>query len=332
MNRVLPLALLVCVAAAGVSAAGQDGAKYRAPRTPDGRPDLQGVWSLASGVPLQRPSKFATRKFFTKEEFTSQRSSLQRAFRTISSFAPVEAVALDWADTDLYVDDLRTSLITYPENGKLPALMDGVRRLPSLDDFIAVLNDPNDGPPGGLFALIAAFGGTKRESHLDFTLFERCLTAPSVPFLPNTGENYLQIVQGRDDIALVTDDFRRVVSLDGTRTPGNRARSLAGTSVGRWEGDTLVVETKNFDERAPSFAGAGNAREKAVVERFTRTSDAAIDYSATVVDPATFKERIEMSLPMGRTGKRIFEAACHEGNYALPNTLSAARKEERDGK
>jgi len=306
-------------------------APYLPPRTADGRPDLQGVWSFASGVPLQRPSAFAGKKFFTREEFAARRAYTGKALRTLATLAPVEAIGLDWVDTSLYVDDLRTSLITYPENGRLPATVDGVRRMITADDLIATLNDPNDGPPGGFFSLLAAFGDGRRDSHLDFTMSERCLLGPGVPLLPNMGESYLQIIQARDHIVLVTDEFRRVIAIGekaGKTPPRAALQSWGGTSTGRWDGDTLIVYTENFNGRTPSLAGAGDSRAKVVTERFTRTSKQGLAYSAVVVDPETFRDRVEVSVPMGAVDKHIFESACHEGNYSLRNTLSASRRAE----
>ena len=97
------------------------------------------------------------------------------------------------------------------------------------------------------------------------------------------------------------------------------------------EGDTLVVETRNFTARTPGFAGAGNSRDKVVTERFTRTS-AGLEYAATVVDPSTFKDWIELSFPMARVDARIYEATCHEGNYSMANILSAMRKQDEPPK
>ena len=104
-------------------------------------------------------------------------------------------------------------------------------------------------------------------------------------------------------------------------------RHWTGISTGRWEGETLVVTTRNFNDRLPSFAGAGNGRAKVVTERFTRTSNNRIEYAATVVDPQTFQDRIELSFPMveAKATAQIFEGACHEGNYSMRNSLAAAR-------
>ena len=256
--------------AVGVAAAGPD-PKYRAPRAHDGQPDLQGVWNFASNVPLQRPAAFADRTVFTKEEFDKRHAAIQKTLRAAAQFAPVEDVGFDWIDFSLYVDDLRTSLITHPENGRLPALVDGVRRTPTPEDIIATLNDARDGPPGGLVSLLAAFGGGTRDSHQDFNIAARCLSSAPVPLQPGVGDNYVQIVQGRDAVVLVTDAFRRIIALNRKTEGGEKLRSWSGVSTGRWDGETLIVDTRHFNGRTPSFAGAGDSRDKVVTERFTRT-------------------------------------------------------------
>jgi len=327
MTRTLTGCFVAALLAATASAAGPE-AKYTAPRTSDGRPDLQGVWNFASGVPLQRPAKFADRKVLTKEEFDAERASFLSVLRTIAKVSPVNDVGLDWIDNSLYVNDRRTSLITYPENGRLPALVNGVQRMPGIEDIFAVLQDVAKGPPLALANLLAAFGAGKKDSHKDFSTAERCLEDITVPIVPGFGDNYVQIIQGRDQLALVWDSGRRVVSLEKRTSPLSKVRTSTGTSTGHWEGETLVVETRNFSEATPGFAGAGTSRDKVVTERITKTSPGTIEYAATVVDPATFKDRVELWFPMAHVDARIYEATCHEGNYSLPNTLSAQRKED----
>jgi hypothetical protein len=330
MARTLSVLLsLVVLTTVVASAAGPD-SKFRPPRTKDGHPDLQGVWNFASDVPLQRPPKFADKKVLTREEFNAQRDALQNVLGLVVKLAPIENVGLDWIDNKVYVDDVRSSLITYPENGRLPALVEGVRRNPGLDELLASFGEPgSSGPPPAFASFLAAFGGGPKDSHTDFSRGQRCLETLGVPFVPLFGnDNYVQIIQGRDSIALVMDFARRIISLD-VRTPGSsRVRTSMGTSSGHWEGDTLVIETRNFTARTPGFAGAGNSRDKVVTERLTRTA-AGIEYAATVVDPSTFKDKVELSFPMARVDVRVYEATCHEGNYSLANTLSAARKEEQ---
>ena len=161
---------------------------------------------------------------------------------------------------------------------------------------------------------------------------ERCLFGENVPYVPEIDGNYVQIIQSRDYVVLVTDFHRRIVALDAKPLSGNAARSWSGTSTGHWEGETLVVETRNFNGRSPSFAGAGTSGGKVVTERFTRTSSNGIAYAATVVDPKTFKDKVELSFPMTSVDVRIYEAACHEGNYSMRNSLNAARLADETAK
>jgi hypothetical protein len=329
MNRNGCSLLLLLLTAAGLSAAGPE-QQYRAPRTESGQPDLRGVWNFGSGVPLQRPAAFADKKFFTKEEFEKQHATLRNGLAAAARFAPIEAIGVDWIDTEIHVEDLRTSLITYPENGRLPALVEGVSRTPTVEDFLEALSNPKGAAAPGLISQLALFGAGKKDSHSDFAPAARCLSAPVVPIMPALGDNYVQIIQARDSVALRTDEFVRIIALDGKPPVRERLRRWAGLSRGHWEGETLVVETRNFNDRAQSFAGAGRSREKVVTERFTRTSQNGIQYAATVVDPKTFQDKVEVSFPMARVDARIYESTCHEGNYSLANALSAARAEERE--
>lgn len=328
---------LVVLTLAATSVAAQ-GTNYRAPRTESGHPDLQGVWNFDSGVPLERPAAFAGKKFFTKEEFDKQRATVRNGLAAIAKFAPVEAIGLDWIDDTLHVNDLRTSLITYPENGRLPAIVEGVRRTPRFDDLIAALGGANSGaPPAALQSFAAMFAPGRKDSHLDFNQFERCLLTADVPLVPQLADNYVEIIQSPDYVVLRMEFDRRIIALDpgaprvnttGPSTSLGAGRSWTGTSRGHWEGETLVVETKNFNDRTASFAGAGSSRDKVVTERFTRTSSNGITYSATIVDPKTFRDRIEISFPMAQVDTRIYEVACHEGNRSLANSLAAARIED----
>lgn len=327
MRPTRSLLLSIVLTAVAASAAGQDG-NYRAPRTESGRPDLEGVWNFNTGVPLQRPVPFADRTVFTKAEFEQRRTGLRNVLQLASKFVPVEAVGLDWIDNTLYVEDLRTSLITYPGNGRLPALLAGAQRRPGVEDFLAALSNPKGGSPADLQSLLAAFGSGKKDSYIDFMLSERCLFGADVPLVPQIDSNYVQIIQGPDHVVLLTDLERRIIPLDGRPAPPDGPRTWSGTSRGRWDGEALVVETRNFNGRLPSFAGAGFSHEKAVTERFTRTSANTIAYAATVVDPKTFQDRIELSFPMARVDEAIYGFACHEGNYSLPLALSGARAED----
>ena len=322
------LLFLIALATFGTPAAAQQ-AKYRAPRTESGQPDLQGVWNYSSDVPLERPAAFAEKKHFTREEVLQQRDAKTRALNTVGSLVPVEAVAINWLEYDAKAENLRTSLITYPENGRLPKLVEGVRRVPGVDDFIAALNDAKGGIPP---ALLEGFGAGKKDGPEDLGAAERCLGGSGTPYVPGFDSNYLQIIQSKDHVALLSESSHtvKIVPLDQRTLPGDKLRGWYGYATGHWEGETLVVETRNFTNRTASFAGAGRAGDRVVTERFTRVSPQVIEYEATIVDPKTFENKIVMSFPMARTDARLYEVACHEGNYSLAATLAGARKEEQD--
>ena len=321
--------LLSLLSLTAVVSAAPPEAKYKTPRTESGQPDLRGVWNYSSDVPLQRPTSMADRKQFTAEEFDQRRTAKRRTLSQITTFAPIEAVGIEWLDMRVRVDDLRTSLISYPGNGRVPKLVDGVTRMPGVDDIIELLTD-NKGPglPSELLPLVAAFQGGKRDTYEDFSIGERCILGPNTPIVPGLDGNYVQLIQSKDHIVLLTDATRRIISIDGRPVLGDKLRSWAGDSRGHWEGDTLVVETRNFSRRPNSFAGAGNARDKVVVERFTRTASDQLAYEATVTDPKTYQDKIALSFPMAKVDLRTYESACHEGNYSLRNALSGARAEE----
>jgi hypothetical protein len=326
-SAVLVLVLSTTFAA---SAAGPE-PKYRAPRTEYGQPDLQGVWNFSSDVPLQRPTALADKKFFAREELETQRAAKGKGLETIAKIAPVEAVGLSWLDYGAQIENLRTSLITYPDNGRLPELVEGVRRVPGPDDIIAALNEAKDGPPP---ALLALFGAGKKDGPEDFGTSDRCLSDDSLgpPLIPGFDSNFVQVIQANGYVVLRTEPLHdaRIVPLDGRPHVGETLRSWSGDSRGRWDGDTLVVETRNFNNRTRSFAGAGRSRDKVVTERFTRVAKNALEYEATIVDPKTFKDKVVVSFPMAKVDARIYESACHEGNYSMANALSGARKQEQE--
>jgi hypothetical protein len=322
---------------AAVHAAGQDTkvtnvVKYRTPRTADGHPDLQGVWNFSSNVPLERPAVWADKKVVTLQEIQARGKAKDAALKMVATFAPVEAIGIDLLDHTSYVEDLRTSLITYPENGRLPKTVDGVARAFGADQLIEMIADAKPGAPPALPPELAAFLGPRTlNSHRDFNPSERCIIgAPSAPLVPDLDLNYVQILQSRTQVALLGDTDRRIAPLDGRPTLSPKLRTWSGDARAHWEGDTLVVETRNFNNRTRSFAGTGFSAEKTVTERFTRRSAKLMDYEATIVDPKTFTEKVVIAFPMALVEGRVYENACHEHNYSLANSLSAARKAERD--
>jgi hypothetical protein len=325
MKKLYVLALLI-LGASGVSA--QTASKYRAPRTADGQPDLRGVWNFSSSVPLERPAAFADRKVATKEDIEAHAKALDAALKMVATFAPVEAIGVLDLDHVSHVDDLRTSLITYPGNGRMPKLQDGASSVPTTEQVLEALLEAKNGPPP---ALAAFFMPRALASYESFSPAERCIVgSPSAPFQPDLDNNFVQIVQSGTAVALLSDTDRRIAPLDGRAPLPSLFRTWSGDSRAHWEGDTLVVETRNFNNRTRSFEGAGFSREKVVTERFTRRGPTLLDYEATVVDPKTFTDKVTIAFPMALTGSRVYENACHEHNYSLANALSAVRKAERD--
>src|SRR5262245_38451195 len=246
------LLLLAAVTAGGASAIAQD-TKYKAPRTEAGLPDLRGVWNFSSNVPLERPTKLGDKELFPLDESEKRKGASDNALRSIATFAAVEDVGLAWLDHAARVEDLRTSLITYPENGRLPQLVEGVQRLPGPEAVIAALTDGEAPPP----AFLESFGRGKRDGPEDFPPSERCLFAAQVPLVPQLDGNYVQILQASDHVILLTDATHRIVPLDGKPHLPEQLRSWSGDARGHWQGDTLVVESMNFNNRTRSFAGAG---------------------------------------------------------------------------
>ena len=301
------------------------GATYRAPRTEYGKPDLQGVWNYSSDVPLERPKEFADRTSLTREERARQNAAREASFDRLLNIG-VGLHDKFWLDYVAQVEDLRTSLITYPEDGRLPKLVEGVQRIGGL---AAALNDIKGTLPVRFFG-----GGIGKDGPEDRGLFERCIVGPNTgpPFTPGGDNNYMQIVQTRDYVVLLAEHIHdaRIVPLDGRPFVDGAPRRWYGDSRGRWEGDTLVVETRNFNTLTQSFNDTGTGAAKIVTERFTRAADNVLDYEATIVDPGTYQDRIVLSIPMARFDGRLFEFACHENNYSMPMILSGARTAERE--
>ena len=306
-----PTSIVVLLALLGsVPAAGQDAST---PRTPWGAPSLQGAWTNATMTPLQRPADLADKEFLTAEELAvrqgevSERSSLDNRPRT-------ETGAYNEFWMERGVLNPRTSLVIDPPNGRLPPLTGPEQRRQSrrTDSYIA----------------------TKFDSWLDFNKLDRCITR-GLPgaMMPGFYNHNYQIVQTEDYLVILVEMIHdaRIVPLSGADRLPPSLRQWLGDSRGRWEGDTLVIETTNFNDKITGRGGTvfGGDEHLRVVERLTRVSEEAIDYEITVVDPTVWTEPWTVSVPMKPLDQAVFEYACHEGNYALPNILSGARVEER---
>ena len=324
-DRYHSLLAILLIAAAAASASAQT-SRYKAPRNEYGQPDLQGVWNFSSDVPLERAKAYADKKFFTREELEKQAVARDASLDQIAKLAPVEVFDRDHLDYRAQVENLRTSLIIYPENGRLPQLLPGVERT----NLLQAINDVKGTRPVRFL-----FGGIGKDAPEDRGLAERCIATASMraPYTPGFDSNYVQIFQNTTHVVLLGTgavDAPRIVPLDARPHLGERLRSWSGDSRGHWDGDTLVIETRNFNGRMQSFADAGTSHGLTVTERFTRVSDRVMEYEATVVDPKTFQDKVVVAFPMGRADTHMYESACHEGNYSMPLTLSGARKEEQD--
>ncbi|HKQ14379.1 MAG TPA: hypothetical protein VJT80_13170 [Steroidobacteraceae bacterium] len=299
-------------------------AKYQVPRNEYGQPDLRGVWNFSSDVPLQRPKDSPDKLFQTREDIAKSNAARQKQIEQYTQ----QGVGFHndfWLDFKSETENLRTSLVIYPANGRLPKLVDGVTIVGGL--AAAFQDIPGTRP------VRFGFGGIGKDGPEDRGLSERCIAADNgPPFAPGFDNNYLQIFQGRDHVVILNEQIHdaRTVFLDERPPLDDELRGWYGYSRGRWEGDTLVVETRNFNGLTQSFNSSGTSYDKVVTERLTRTADNTVEYEATVVDPKTFTDRFTLVFPMAKTDKRLYEFACHEGNYSMEIILSGARKEEAD--
>jgi len=312
--RVVAVALLAVTAA-----------PYRPPRTPWGDPDLQGNYTnkYEQSTPLERPDEFAGRRL---EDITGAELAAVLAKRERQVLSRGEGVGpLQFRDALDVTKGSRPWLIVDPPDGKIPAMTaEALRRLgpsdPSQDSPInGVLNQRRE--------RFGSFTPVRLDSHEDFTLWERCITR-GLPgaMMPYIHANSYQIVQAPGVVAiryeLVHD--ARIIPLDSRPHAPSHLRFEMGDASGRWDRDTLVVETTNFKDRS-TFRNA-SASTLRLTERFRRTAADKLEWSVTIDDPATWTRPWTFSMPLTMSDREpILEFACHEGNYAVPNILSAAR-------
>jgi hypothetical protein len=288
--------------------------KWTPPRTPDGHPDLQGIWDFRSATPLERPARFAGREFMTADEVVEyERLALAREDgrppddgRTEQSVHP--AWWLDYGKK--VVKTARTSLIVDPADGKMPPLSAEGKARAEARRAAARAHGPAD-------------------SYENRSLQERCITRglPEV-LLPGPYNNNLQIVQTPAYMVLFTEMFHdaRIVPMDGRPHSPPNVRQWMGDPRGRWEGETLVVDTINFTDKT-SFRGSGANLH--LVERFTRLDADTLEYRFTLEDPTTWTRPWTVAYPIVKTEGPIYEFACHEANYGLKDILTGARWEEK---
>jgi hypothetical protein len=287
------------------------------PRTADGQPDLQGIWSNATITPLERPNDLAGKQFFSEQEAADyERQVIQRNNKDRRDGAPEADVGRAyndfWWDTGTHVvKTRRTSLVTDPSDGRIPALTPEAQKRAAARAE-ARRQHPADGPENR-------------------PLMERCLQIGSAgpPMLPSAYNNNYQIVQTPGYVTIFNEMIHdvRVIPLDGRPHLPPNLRLWLGDSRGHWEGNTLVIDTTNFTDKT---AFRGSSENLHLIERFTRTDRDTLLYEFTVDDPTSFTRPWSAAIPSVKfEGGPLLEYACNEGNRGMEGILAGARAAEK---
>jgi hypothetical protein len=318
----------MCVACLGPHPAAQK--RWAAPRTPWGDPDLQGTYTNKheQSTPLERPEAFVGRRVedVAGDELTAILKTREKAVIA----RPAGVGPMQFRDMLDVTKGSRAWLLVDPPDGRIPPMTSAARQRigppdPSLDTGINGIVNQRQRTGG-------SFGDGPFDGQEDFTLWERCVTR-GLPgsMMPHILGNSYQIVQAPGVVVIRYELIHeaRVIPLDGRPHAGTGMPFEMGDARGRWEGDTLVVETTNFKDRS-TYRNASAAALR-LVERFTRKAPDRIEWSVTVDDPTTWTRPWTFAMPLTMDAREpVLEFACHEGNYALPNILSAARTSERN--
>jgi hypothetical protein len=281
-----------------------------------GRRDLQGFWTNGTLTPLERPAELVGKEFFTPAEAAAyekqgrERNNADRRDSNVDADLAVGYNAIWWERGTHVVSTRRTSLIVDPPDGRVPPLTPDAQKK-AADRAEARRLHPADGPENG-------------------SLADRCIVRGTAgpPMLPAGYNNNYQILQTPEHVVILIEMIHdaRIIALDGRPHLGKKIRQWLGDSRGRWEGNTLVVETTNFTDKT-NFRGSGEHLR--VVERFTRVDEGTLLYQFTVDDPQSFARPWSGEIPMKKVDGPLFEYACHEGNLSMENILTIARDEEK---
>ena len=306
------LGVLIVIASATAPAAAQS-----VPRTPDGQPDIQGVWTNATITPFERPRALADKPFLTAEEAAAlEKQAAARRAKSDDAPAPGDVGSYNdvWFDSGTrVVGTRRTSLVIDPPDGRVP-----------LTAAAEAARDRNL---------------TSVESYEFMSPWDRCITRGPGTMFPAGYNNAYQIVQTKGMVVISHEMIHeaRIIPVDGRPHLDKNIRSWTGDPRGHWEGQTLVVETTNFNGKGWIATNAASGRIRGVphsdalrlIERFTRVDADTITYEVTIDDPNVYTRPWTVAIPLGRDDSyRIYEYACHEGNQAVEHVLSAARKAE----
>jgi hypothetical protein len=315
--------LAVAMLAPGLAAGQGKGKAWTPPRTADGKPDIQGTFTFSTITPLQRPTALEGKETLNAEEAAEfEASENKRQNRDLfdpekgqpsAGYAPraqggVLSYNEFWYERgNQLTGDKRTSLITDPPDGRIPFTEERRKRNAELSQ------KSNSG-----FA----------DSYTDRSLADRCIMGfnSGPPMVSGAYNNNVQILQAPGYVAIVNEMIHnaRIIPTDGR--PHGKIRQYAGDSRGRWEGDTLVVETTNFLRETSLSGSTANTH---LVERYTRVDPDTVNYEFTVTDPASYTRPWSVRMPLRRTDASLFEYACHEGNYGLHGILAGARARDK---
>jgi hypothetical protein len=281
---------------------------WKAPRNAFGQPDLEGIWTTDDmrGVPMARPAQYGTRAYLTDEEFAKRALDRNKA-REID-----DARTGTFRNEEGSRDFSYTSMVIEPADGRVPALTQAA----------VARRRPNDQ---------GSFGLGPWEKVQDFSLYDRCITRGAVgSFMPAVYGNGARIIQTPDSVVLSYEMIHdtRVIPLDNRPFPADGVKLWMGSSRARYEGDTLVIESRNFTNRT-AIGGARHSENLRLTERFTRIDPEMIDYEIHIDDPDTFAKPWTYRMTITtQPGYQIYEYGCHEGNNAMRNALSAERAYE----